>query len=228
MQALSRRHRAWLALLQVILLLAAIAMPAAASTTSDLATGQKWLELLQAYNIVRGDERGNLNLDQPIKRAEITAIMVRALNAEQDAKMFRGLSPFSDTNNHWANAEIAYAAIQKLVKGDGNGTFRPDDYITYAEALTLILRLVGKEPTTGEWPYNILLAAGQYHIAPPGITAENIRAQAVRGLVFQSMAKALVEVTDAEGRNVLQQHIDKQPPTLVVNVPEKTDRKSVV
>lgn len=226
MQALSRRHRVWLAMLQVVLLLAAIAMPATASTSSSLLTGEKWLAMLQSYNIVRGDDQGNLNLDKPITRAEMVVIMIRALNAEQDAKLFIGLNPFEDAKGHWADAEIAYAAINKYVKGDALG-FRPDSYITYAEALTLLLRLLGKEPTTGEWPVNVLLVAGELDLVPPGVTAGTANAEAIRGLIFQSMAKALAETPDAEGKTFLQRYIDNQAPELTVSLPETSDSESL-
>lgn len=223
MQALSRRHRVWLAVLQVLLLLAAIAMPATASTSPDLLTGQRWLSLLQSYDIVRGDQFGNLNLDKPIRRAEMVVIMVRALNAEQDAKLFVGLSPFEDTKGHWAEAEIAYASVNKLIKGDGNSFFRPDDHITYAESLTLLLRLLGKEPTAGNWPINVLLVAGELDLVPPGVTAGTANAEAIRGLIFQSMAKAVAEVKDAEGKTFLQRYLDTDAPELSVSVPETSD-----
>ncbi|MFZ5816767.1 MAG: S-layer homology domain-containing protein [Bacillota bacterium] len=220
MQVLPRRHRVWLALLQVALLLVTFAMPAAAATTSPSLSGQQWLTLLRTYNIVRGDNTGQLNLDQPITRAQMVAIMVRALGAEEDAKFFRGLTTFTDVKGHWAEAEIAYAEAYKLVKGDGNGTFRPDAQISYGEALTLILRMVGEEPTTGVWPFNVLARAGELGLAPVGVTAANINVDAIRGLVFQSMATAIHDIRDEDGLNFLQKYVDNKGPELTVTLPQ--------
>jgi 3D (Asp-Asp-Asp) domain-containing protein len=143
-------------------------------------------------------------------------IMVRALGAENEAKSYIGRSPFSDARGHWAEANIAYAAATKLVVGDGNGTVRPNDPINYAESLTLILRVVGKEPTTGEWPINMLLAAADYHLVPAGVTAANVREPAIRGKVFESLATAITTIKTPLGRTYLQTYVDATPPALTL------------
>lgn len=51
-------------------------------------------------------------------------------------------SPFSDTINHPYEKEIAKAYAVGIIKGNGNGTFRPNDYITREEVASLVVNLV--------------------------------------------------------------------------------------
>ncbi|MFZ5827282.1 MAG: S-layer homology domain-containing protein [Bacillota bacterium] len=181
------------------------------------------------YGIVRGDEKGNLNLDKPITRAEMITIMVRATGREEEASYFTGVKYFEDVDGHWAEGYINYAAASKLVKGDGNGFVRPQDSISWAEALTLIVRAVGLEPTTGDWPVNVVVAASELGIVPPGVTLANVRQPAIRGQVFTSLAQAVTTVKTPEGRTYLQDNIDKQPPVISLKaVADTTKDASVV
>ena len=53
---------------------------------------------------------------------------------------------FADTANHWAAAEIRRAAAAGWINGYSDGTFRPDAYISRAEAATIINRMLGRVP----------------------------------------------------------------------------------
>ena len=48
--------------------------------------------------------------------------------------------------NHWANGYINVATQQGVVIGDDEENFRPDDSISYAEAMTILVRIIGHEP----------------------------------------------------------------------------------
>lgn len=226
-KVIPRRRAGWLALLQVLLLSLTLVFPVAAATPDKTAD---MIRLLTTYRIIRGDEQGNLNLDQPIKRAEMITIMVRALGGEEDAQLYKGAGIFKDTQGHWAQANINYAAARQLVKGDGNGYVRPEDPISYAEALTFLLRVIEREPKTGDWPVNVLLAASQLGLVPVGVNAGNVGEPAVRGLVFASLGKALTETKTADGKTYLQTYVDSDPPQLTlkaVTSPTKEARVQV-
>lgn len=220
------RLRWLLALLQVLLLMATLVTPAAAESPPPVSPSL--IELLQQYGIVKGDETGNLNLTKPITRAEMITIMVRAQGKEIDAQAYRGWATFSDARGHWAEGYITYAAAAGLVKGDGNGRVRPDESITYAEALTLILRLVGKEPAGGDWPLNVLFKVVDLKLMPPGITAATVHEPAVRGLVFGSLAQALTTIRTPDGKTFLQANLDAVPPTIsLARLPASTQEASL-
>ncbi len=49
---------------------------------------------------------------------------------------------FSDISAHWAEKYILEASEKKLVNGDGKGNFKPDDSVTRAELITMLMRAV--------------------------------------------------------------------------------------
>ena len=100
---------------------------------------------------------GLLNPDAPITRAEFAAIAARF-----DDKNTNTTSNFSDIASHWAKDEIGVAANKGWINGYPDSTFRPDQYITRAEAMTLVNRVLNRLPEKSEdllddmikWPDN--------------------------------------------------------------------------
>ena len=56
-----------------------------------------------------------------------------------------GKGDFADTADHWAAKEIRLAAKAGWVNGNGN-TFNPDAYITRAEVMTIVNRMLDRTP----------------------------------------------------------------------------------
>ncbi len=77
-----------------------------------------------------------------ITRAELTTIVARLSKAQ-----YSGANLFTDISGHWAKDYINIAASIKWVNGE-NGKFRPDDNITRAEVMTLINRVLNRQPET--------------------------------------------------------------------------------
>lgn len=172
------------------------------------------VELLRTYNIVRGNPGGQLDLDQPITRAQAATVFVRVMGYEELAQALREVVPFSDAKGHWAAGEIAMAERLGLMRGDGDGTFRPQANITYAEVLTVLLRIVKAEPE-GPWnPNNIFSAADRFGFAPRGVSATS---PALRGKIFWALTGAITQVKLPTGETVMQKHLDQTPPTLVLD-----------
>ncbi len=55
-------------------------------------------------------------------------------------------SKFTDIASHWAKNEIGIAANKGWINGYPDGTFRPNQYITRAEAMTLVNRVLNRLP----------------------------------------------------------------------------------
>ena len=76
--------------------------------------------------------------------------------------MSDGCSEFTDLAGHWAREEIGKAASLGWIQGYEDGTFRPDQSITRAEAMTMINRVLNRLPAAQEdllpgmlqWPDN--------------------------------------------------------------------------
>ncbi|MCL2838285.1 MAG: S-layer homology domain-containing protein [Oscillospiraceae bacterium] len=60
-------------------------------------------------------------------------------SGHQQSQAFSGESTFPDTNGHWGEIYIAALAERGMVNGFDDGLFRPDDSITIAEFLTIII-----------------------------------------------------------------------------------------
>jgi hypothetical protein len=78
-----------------------------------------------------------------ITRAEMAAALTRALGlgGTSDA------SGFTDVPiDHWASSDITIMAREGFFQGDPDGTFRPNDPITRAEAAAVFLRVAGMSP----------------------------------------------------------------------------------
>ncbi len=69
---------------------------------------------------------------------------------EPDADDNPTLPLFSDISGHWAEEVILTMAGQGIISGYPDGTFRPENNITRAEFLTLLMRTLKPEPT-GAW-----------------------------------------------------------------------------
>ncbi len=108
--------------------------------------------------IVKGRTAECFDPDAPITRAEFAAICARF-----DTGLADGDSDFTDISGHWAKDEIERAASLGWIRGYTDGTFRPDQYITRAEAMTMINRVLNRIPEDEEdllsdmnvWPDNV-------------------------------------------------------------------------
>lgn len=122
---------------------------------SDVAAGAWYnhaVSTLSAMGIVKGDSQGKFNPNAPITRAEFAAIAARF-----DDKANTTAVDFSDIASHWAKNEISAAANNGWINGYIDGTFRPNNKITRAEAMTLVNRVLKRLPETAEDLHNDMI-----------------------------------------------------------------------
>ena len=91
--------------------------------------------------IINGYPDGSFKPDNYITRAEFATIAANFLSSG-----YEGLNQFSDISGHWAADYINRAAEAGWISGYEDGTFRPDAYITRAEAMTLVNNMLGRMP----------------------------------------------------------------------------------
>ena len=92
--------------------------------------------------IVDGYPDGTFRPDAPITRAEMAKII------SLFAKLDKSESRFSDIAGHWAEAYIRLAAGNGWIAGYPDGTFGPQRNITRAETMTLVNRVLNRQPET--------------------------------------------------------------------------------
>ena len=99
------------------------------------------ISTMTGLGIVQGRSATTFDPKAPITRAQFAAICARF-----DTGKSSGEQTFSDIQGHWAEKYIERAAELGWIKGFEDGTFRPDTYITRAQAMTMINRVLNRIP----------------------------------------------------------------------------------
>ncbi|MBP3966683.1 InlB B-repeat-containing protein [Paenibacillus lignilyticus] len=93
---------------------------------------------MEQYGIIKGYSDGTFKPDAPITRAEFAAIASRF-----DELIIGEPVIFTDvTDSYWARDYISFAAAKGWIKGYPDGTFKPGNYITRAEVVSLVNRML--------------------------------------------------------------------------------------
>ena len=98
---------------------------------------------LSSMGIITGYPDGTFRPNAAITRAEFAAIAARF-----DSNGDKTAAKFSDIANHWAKDEISIAYNNGWITGYPNGTFGPQRDITRAETMTLVNRVLDRQPET--------------------------------------------------------------------------------
>ena len=167
----------------------------AAPTPSDVVSTvyEEAATVLSGLDIMVGDE-GGFRPESNLKRSEFAKIAVAALGLADVAQNYTYQTKYPDvSSDHWANGYINVASNQRLVIGDESGNFNPDSPITYAEAITVIVRMLGHEPATvnkGTWPTNFLVVGAQIGVTK-GVASHNMNDEIIRGTIAEMTYNAL-------------------------------------
>lgn len=135
------------------LLLAFFNTASAQSTFSDVSEMQlnrEAIEYLKEHKVVEGYETGDYKPENRINRAEFIKIIV---SSQVDNPT--GSNCFPDVKNEWFAKYVCTAKKLGWVQGNPDGTFKPGDYINFAEASKIITKSLNVETditeTNGEW-----------------------------------------------------------------------------
>lgn len=123
----------------------AIAPSASAQNFTDIAGywAEQYVSALAQRQIIGGFPDNTFKPNHPITRAQFAAIAVRAFNLPMG-----GSGAFVDVpNNYWAAAAIRAVSNASLVTGFPDGTFRPEERITRAQALVVLTKALGNRTT---------------------------------------------------------------------------------
>lgn len=132
----------------------------------------RYIGFEESQNIITGYEDGTFKPKNSITRAEFANMIVHfaELNTENAD------TSFTDTNGHWAQNQIAACFAAGYIKGYADNTFMPDNYITRAEAVAIINRVLGRDDikdfenpfsdvTDSHWAYADIMEAAVTHDA---------------------------------------------------------------
>lgn len=123
----------------------------------------KWfnnaVSTLANAGLITGYPDGSFKPNANITRAEFATIAIRFF-LEEDVEINE--NNLTDVKGHWAEANINLAYALGLINGYPDGTFRPNQLITRAEAMTIVNRVLERDPHKDhllddmiEWPDNM-------------------------------------------------------------------------
>ena len=127
------------------------------------------ISTLVKMGIIHGRSDEEFAPKASITRAEF-ATMFASFSDMEDPQAAEAETPaFSDISGHWAEKYINRAAQLGWIAGFPDGTFHPDDFITRAEASSLINSVLLRVPSTADhlidgisWPDNSDTSAWYY------------------------------------------------------------------
>ena len=92
---------------------------------------------------LQGFPDGSIRPEKRVTRAELAEILHRMMSPDARQEL-TSESAFRDVGcGHWAYEAVSAMAGLRLMLGDGNGNFRPDDGVELAEILN---RILGRKP----------------------------------------------------------------------------------
>lgn len=106
--------------------------------------GEPYVSELASRDVIGGFPNGTFRPTDEITRAQFAAIVVKALGIQPSS----GGKVFTDVPaGHWAANAIASASNAGLIGGFPDGTFKPEEKITRAQALIILSKaLAGEGP----------------------------------------------------------------------------------
>ena len=177
------------------------------STFPDITDPQvgRAVEALRTMGVIDGGGDGNYDPDGSLTRAAFCKMAILVMGKGDEAQAQANRTIFNDVpGSHWARGYVNLAALTtvggggeeedqdapRLMMGLGNGSFAPDRVISYGEAVTILLRMLGYSKEAGiNWPNGAVDTAASLGLTegftPPRASAAVTRAQAA--LLFCNM-----------------------------------------
>lgn len=128
---------------------------------NDVATDSIYaqsISRLSGMGIITGYGDGNFGVYDKLTRSQFSKLSVMLLG-ETDLATSKKAPTFTDVaKTHWGVGYINQISSKGIITGYPDGSFRPDDYISYAQAITVMVRMLGfTAADVGErWPFDYI------------------------------------------------------------------------
>ena len=180
---------------------------------------------LVELGVVNGYTDGTFLPEKVVSRAEMAKLLVVAAGLEPAADVAKGATRFSDVDGaHWASGYINVAAEYGYIVGYPDGTFQPDATVTYAEAVTMSLRVLGYRTVVeskGTWPTNYIAKAQDLKMLDEityGSYSDGAKRGNVAKLIWNMLRTRMWDVTSENETNGL--NLSKTDIMLEVKFPD--------
>ncbi len=175
-----------------------VTVAAAADDGFEISTNGVEMRLLQDLGIISGDSVH----PSDITRGEFADLVCRMMNIKSSG----GYAAFSDVpNTHPYTAGIDAVNKAKIMNGGYGGTFRPDDKLTLAEAVSVMVKLLGyaeRAEARGGYPMGYITEATLAEII--GGNVPELNAPISRSYLYKMVYNTLlsdIAVQDSYGDN---------------------------
>jgi pectate lyase len=165
--------------------------------------------ILSQLGIFTGYEDGTFKPDNTITRAEFAALLVRMQKFTERAEKI-DYNPFDDTQGHWSAGNIAVGAEEGLINGYGDGNFGPSDFVTYEQAVKMLVAALGygsEAEAAGGYPAGYTAKAETIGLTKDVNVTDN---KATRGIVASLFKNALLTALKGEGINLLNKNFEAE------------------
>ena len=100
------------------------------------------VDMLDRLDVISGMGDGLYHPEQSLSRAQFAKIATYLMGLEEDA-VSTGVSFVDVPAGHWATGYIGLVSAQGVIAGYPDGTFGPDDKVTWSQAVTIVVRTLG-------------------------------------------------------------------------------------
>jgi len=205
-----------------------------ASTDTQDSMYEEAITTLISLNILSCDEDGSFKPEDTVTKAEFIDMIVRMLGLEAVSNTGINGMRFKDVpDTYWAANSINIASDMGLISGEGYNLFKPEEIITYMQAIKIIVCALGYDMLAekqGGYPTGYLTIASQ-----KGITKKlsvRLDEPAKRGgiaqLIFNSLEVDLMRkieygqstrLSSTDGETILSEylHIEKKTGIVTAN-----------
>ncbi len=187
---------------KVISTLAAVAMLASSAAAfavtfpdvDESASYANAVEALTTLGIVDGDDNGKFNPENTVTRAEFTKMVVEAIG-EGATAVASTYTKFADAKSHWGAGYIETGVAKGFINGYDDNTFGPDDKVTYAQAVKMLVAAIGYElwaTEQGGYPSGYLAWGSQLNVIKgvTGVTNDTALTRAQCATLIYNTLKA--------------------------------------
>ncbi len=164
------------------------------------------VDALVELGVVAGYPDGTYLPNKAVSRAEMAKLLVVASGLESAAEVSEGSTKFNDVNGGWESGYVNVASEYGFIAGYPDGSFRPNAQVTYSEAVTMALRVLGYRTvieSKGTWPTNYISKASDLKLLED-ITMDKYTDGATRGnvaLLIWNMLRTKMWSVDSENES---------------------------
>ena len=175
---------------------------------------EKEITELSELGYINGYEDNTFRPEGNLTRAEAARLLIKAQHPKQESWDMEYSQVFTDLGaDHWAWEEIHALVAFNIINGFEDGTFRPDENVTAAQAVNMCLKLTGYtsfiDKNTNPWHKGVMKTASEYGFTESLEFAPDayITRQQMAKLIYNTINTPLVIVTGWSGGGIVEMEI---------------------